>query len=121
MKPPTARWSASIRAALGLPYERPNWCAEWAASFAERKDRQPVGEPANGVSARSEAPGYSTVDLHTDWKPLDHPEVFVALINITDRACWNWGLASALRATSVTLDCVTAPGCANGIGLRATF
>lgn len=109
------------KAVLGLAYERAYWGAELVASFVERKDRLPAGDPANGQSAPFEAPGYSTLDLYTHWKPLDHLEVFAALSNITDRTYWNWGLASGLSATSATLDRFTAPGRAASVGLRATF
>jgi hemoglobin/transferrin/lactoferrin receptor protein len=109
------------KAVVGLAYDGTAWGGELAASVVDRKDRLPAGDPAGGVAAPFEAPGYSTLDLYTYWKPLQRLELFAAVTNITDRTYWNWGLANGLASTSSVLDRYTAPGRAGSVGVRVTF
>ncbi len=64
-------------------------------------------------------PGYTTVNLHTSYKPFAHFEVFVAVSNLLNRKYSTWGILS--DPTGVGAPGVPAAGVTNGPGVDNRF
>jgi len=107
------------RAVLGLAYDRDTWGAEVVGSFVERKDRLPSPTEDN-PSVPFEAPGYATLDFYSHWQVLPQLELYGALVNLTDRHYWNWGIVGGLPQ-SATIDRYSSPGRSIRVGARVTF
>jgi hemoglobin/transferrin/lactoferrin receptor protein len=107
------------RAVLGLAYDRETWGAELVGSFVERKDRLPAATEDN-PTVLFEAPGYATLDFYSHWQVLPQLELYGALVNLTDRHYWNWGIVGGLPQ-SATIDRYSSPGRSIRVGARVTF
>jgi len=107
------------RAVLGLAYDRETWGAELVGSFVERKDRLPAATEENPTML-FEAPGYTTLDFYSHWQVLPQLELYGALVNLTDRHYWNWGIVGGLPQ-SATIDRYSSPGRSIRVGARVTF
>ena len=64
-------------------------------------------------------PGYTTVNLHTTYKPISHLEVFVTVNNLFNRNYGTWGILS--DPTGVNAPGVPADGVTNGPGVDNRF
>jgi len=107
------------RAVLGLAYDRETWGAELVGSFVERKDRLPAATEDNPTVLFA-APGYATLDFYSHWQVLPQLELYGALVNLTDRHYWNWGIVGGLPQ-SATIDRYSSPGRSIRVGARVTF
>jgi len=107
------------RAVLGLAYDRDQWGAELVGSLVERRDRLPAATEDN-PTVLFNAPGYATLDFYSHWQVLPQLELYGALLNLTDRHYWNWGIAGGLPQ-SATIDRYSSPGRSIRLGARVTF
>jgi len=75
-----------------------------------------VGDESNQLAL---IPGYTTVNLHTAYKPVPHFEVFASINNLFNRKYATWGILSdptGIGAPGIPLDGVT-----NGPGINNRF
>jgi iron complex outermembrane receptor protein len=75
-----------------------------------------VGDESNQLAP---IPGYTTVKLHTTYKPVPHVEVFASINNLFDRQYSTWGILSdpaGIGAPGVPINGVT-----NGPGVDNRF
>ncbi len=93
-----------LRAALGLAWERGDWGAELAGSFAAGKER--VSDPAYYRPA-----GYGVLDLMAHWEFAPGARIDVGVFNLGDRTYTDWAdVPVGVAAGSLTLDRYTRPG-----------
>jgi len=93
-----------LRGTLGLAYDRDDWGAELAGSFARRKHRV--------ASADAFRPaGYGVFDLMAHWRFAPGATVNVGVFNLADRHYIDWSsLAATLSASSRVIDRYGNPG-----------
>jgi iron complex outermembrane receptor protein len=75
-----------------------------------------VGDESNQLAP---IPGYTTVNLHTSYKPVPHFEVFASINNLFNRKYATWGILSdptGIGAPGIPVDGVT-----NGPGVNNRF
>ena len=75
-----------------------------------------VGDESNQLAP---IPGYTTVSLHTTYKPISHLEIFATVNNLFNRKYGTWGILSdptGVNAPGVPADAVT-----NGPGVDNRF
>jgi iron complex outermembrane recepter protein len=75
-----------------------------------------VGDESNQLAP---IPGYTTVNLHTNYKPVPHFEVFASINNLFNRKYATWGILSdptGIGAPGIPVDGVT-----NGPGVNNRF
>jgi iron complex outermembrane recepter protein len=75
-----------------------------------------VGDESNQLAP---IPGYTTVNLHTTYKPISHLEVFATVNNLFNRKYGTWGILS--DPTGVNAPGVPADGVTNGPGVDNRF
>jgi iron complex outermembrane receptor protein len=75
-----------------------------------------VGDESNQLAP---LPGYTTVNLHTSYKPCAHFEVFASVSNLLDRKYATWGILS--DPTGIGAPGVPADGATNGPGVDNRF
>ncbi len=92
-----------LRGSLGIAFERPNWGAELAGSFAQRKRR--VSDDALYQPA-----GYGVLDLFAHWRFAPGARVNVGVFNLGDKRYTDWADVPGVASTSATLDRYTRPG-----------
>jgi iron complex outermembrane recepter protein len=75
-----------------------------------------VGDESNQLSP---IPGYTTVNLHSSYKPVPHLEVFASINNLFNRKYATWGILS--DPTGVGAPGIPADGVTNGPGVDNRF
>jgi len=75
-----------------------------------------VGDESNQLRP---LPGYTSVNLHTSYKPFPHFEVFASVSNLLNRKYSTWGILS--DPTGVGAPGVPADGVPNGPGVDSRF
>jgi iron complex outermembrane receptor protein len=75
-----------------------------------------VGDESNQLAP---IPGYTTVNLHTSYKPFAHFEVFASVNNLLDRKYATWGILS--DPTGINAPGIPADGVTNGPGVDNRF
>jgi iron complex outermembrane receptor protein len=75
-----------------------------------------VGDESNQLAP---IPGYTTVNLHTAYKPAPHFEVFVSINNLFNRKCATWGILS--DPTGIGGPGIPPNGVTNGPGVDNRF
>jgi iron complex outermembrane receptor protein len=75
-----------------------------------------VGDESNQLAP---LPGYTTVGLHTSYKPIPHLEVFASVSNLFNRKYSTWGILS--DPTGIGTPGVPADGVTNGPGVDNRF
>jgi iron complex outermembrane recepter protein len=75
-----------------------------------------VGDESNQLAP---IPGYTTVNLHTTYKPLPHVEVFASINNLFNRKYATWGILS--DPTGIGAPGIPPNGVTNGPGVDNRF
>ena len=75
-----------------------------------------VGDESNQLAP---LPGYTTVNLHTSYKPSGHFEIFASVSNLLNRKYATWGILS--DPTGVNAPGIPAEALANGPGVDNRF
>jgi iron complex outermembrane receptor protein len=75
-----------------------------------------VGDESNQLAP---IPGFTTVNLHTTYKPMPHLELFATVNNLFNRKYGTWGILS--DPTGVNAPGVPAEGVSNGAGVDNRF
>ncbi len=75
-----------------------------------------VGDESNQLAP---IPGYTTVNLHTSYRPFAHFEVFASVNNLLDRKYATWGILS--DPTGINAPGIPADGVTNGPGVDNRF
>lgn len=75
-----------------------------------------VGDESNQLAP---IPGYTTVKLHSSYKPVPHLEVFASIDNLLNRKYGTWGILS--DPTGVGAPGIPASGVTNGPGVDNRF
>ncbi len=68
-----------------------------------------VGDESNQLAP---IPGYTTVNLHTSYRPFEHFEVFASVSNLLNRKYSTWGILS--DPTGIGAPGIPADGVTNG-------
>jgi iron complex outermembrane recepter protein len=103
------------RLKLGADYKIiPAWTVgatlNWVSSFYY------VGDESNQLAP---IPGYTTVNLHTTYKPVPHFEVFASINNLFNRKYATWGILS--DPTGIGAPGIPPNGVTNGPGVDNRF
>jgi len=75
-----------------------------------------VGDESNQLAP---IPGYTTVNLHTSYKPVPHFELFASINNLLNRKYATWGILS--DPTGIGTPGVPVDGVTNGPGVNNRF
>jgi iron complex outermembrane receptor protein len=75
-----------------------------------------VGDESNQLAP---IPGYTVVNLHTSYKPVQHFEVFASINNLFNRKYATWGVLS--DPTGIGAPGIPPNGVTNGPGLDNRF
>ena len=75
-----------------------------------------MGDESNQLSA---VPGYTVVNLHTTYRPVQHVELFASINNLLNRKYATWGILS--DPTGIGAPGVPADGVTNGPGVDNRF
>jgi iron complex outermembrane receptor protein len=75
-----------------------------------------VGDESNQLAP---IPGYTTVNLHTTYKPVPHFEVFASINNLFNRKYATWGILS--DPTGIGAPGIPPNGVTNGPGVDNRF
>jgi iron complex outermembrane recepter protein len=75
-----------------------------------------VGDESNQLAP---IPGYTTVNLHSTYRPMSHLEVFASIDNLLNRKYATWGILS--DPTGIGTPGVPADGVTNGPGVDNRF
>jgi iron complex outermembrane receptor protein len=103
------------RLKLGADYKiLPQWSA--GATLNLVSSFYYVGDESNQLAP---IPGYTTVNLHSSYRPVPHVEVFASINNLFNRKYATWGILS--DPTGVGAPGVPANGVTNGPGVDNRF
>jgi len=103
------------RLKLGVDYKvLPEWTAGANLNFVS--DFFYVGDESNQLPP---IPGYTTVNLHSSYRPIAHVEVFGSINNLLNRKYATWGILS--DPTGIGAPGIPADGVTNGPGVDNRF
>jgi iron complex outermembrane receptor protein len=103
------------RLKLGADYKiLPEWMVGATLNFVSSVYY--VGDESNQLAP---IPGYTTVNLHTTYKPVPHFEVFASINNLFNRKYATWGILS--DPTGIGAPGIPVNGVTNGSGVDNRF
>jgi iron complex outermembrane recepter protein len=103
------------RLKLGADYKiLPDWMVGATLNFVS--SFYYVGDESNQLAP---IPGYTTVNLHTTYKPVPHFEVFASINNLFNRKYATWGILS--DPTGIGAPGIPSNGVTNGPGVDNRF
>jgi iron complex outermembrane recepter protein len=103
------------RVKLGVDYKVvPEWTV--GATLNYTSSSYYVGDEANLLAP---IPGYTTVNLHTSYRPMQHVELFASVDNLFNRKYATWGILS--DPTGINAPGIPPNGVTNGPGVNNRF
>jgi len=103
------------RLKLGVDYEFiPDWTVGATLNYVS--SAYYVGDESNQLAP---IPGYTTVNLHTAYKPIKHLQFFATINNLINRKYATWGILS--DPTGIGAPGIPANGVTNGPGVDNRF
>jgi iron complex outermembrane receptor protein len=103
------------RLKLGAEYKIvPNWTV--GATVNAVSSFYYVGDESNQLAP---IPGYTVVNLHSTYRPVDHVELFASVNNLFNRKYATWGILS--DPTGVGAPGIPSDGVTNGPGVDNRF
>jgi len=103
------------RLKLGVDYK---FVPEWTvgATLNTVSSAYYVGDESNQLAP---IPGYTTVNLHSSYKPIEHLQLFASINNLLNRKYATWGILS--DPTGIGAPGIPAEGVTNGPGVDNRF